>query len=102
MLRSCPPRSALIRATLHLVNKEYGPLAEDFITLGMLPRDVDRARVVPALTSVFAEALRGGVSNLSFGDLSANLGETCLLLALPLALRGQPSRWLRADRAPHP
>ena len=76
--------------------------AEDFITLGMLPRDVDRARVVPALTSVFAEALRGGVSNLSFGDLSANLGETCLLLALPLALRGQPSRWLRADRAPHP
>ena len=29
---------------------------------------------MPALTGVFAEALRGGVSNLSFGELSGNLG----------------------------
>ena len=31
--------------------------------------------MVAALTGVFAEALRGGVSNLSFGDLSGQLGE---------------------------
>lgn len=30
---------------------------------------------MPALTGVFAEALRGGVSNLSFGELSGQLGE---------------------------
>lgn len=30
---------------------------------------------MPALTGVFAEALKGGVSNLSFGDLSGQLGE---------------------------
>lgn len=69
-------RQGLIRATLHLVNREYKALADDFITLGMLPADSDREKIVPALTSVFAEALAGGVNNLSFGDLSANLGRT--------------------------
>lgn len=69
-------RQGLIRATLHLVNREYGALAEDFITLGMLPSDADREAVVPALTAVFAQALKGGVNNLSFGQLSTNLGQT--------------------------
>jgi hypothetical protein len=32
--------------------------------------------VVPALTGVFQRALEQGVSNLSFGDLSLNLGRT--------------------------
>jgi aarF domain-containing kinase len=69
-------RQGLIQATLHLVNREYKALADDFITLGMLPEDSDRAQIVPALTSVFAKALEGGVNNLSFGDLSSNLGRT--------------------------
>lgn len=69
-------RQGLIQATLHLVNREYQALAEDFITLGMLPEDSDRAEIVPALTGVFAKALEGGVNNLSFGDLSGNLGRT--------------------------
>jgi aarF domain-containing kinase len=69
-------RRGLIQATLHLVNREYSSLANDFITLGMLPKDSDQEKIVPALTSVFAEALAGGVNNLSFGDLSANLGRT--------------------------
>jgi aarF domain-containing kinase len=69
-------RRGLIQATLHLVNREYEALADDFITLGMLPEDSNKELIVPALTSVFAKALSGGVSNLSFGDLSANLGRT--------------------------
>ena len=39
------------------------------------PQGNEKEAIVPALTSVFAEALRGGVSNLSFGELSGNLGE---------------------------
>lgn len=69
-------RRGLIRATLHLVNREYEALADDFVTLGMLPKDSDKSKIVPALTGVFAQALAGGVNNLSFGDLSANLGRT--------------------------
>jgi aarF domain-containing kinase len=30
-----PVRRALLRATLHLVNREYAALAEDFVALGM-------------------------------------------------------------------
>ncbi|EFN55778.1 hypothetical protein CHLNCDRAFT_57703 [Chlorella variabilis] len=71
-------RRGLMRATLHLVNREFEALADDFVTLGMLPKAgaLEKPEVVEALTSVFAEALKGGVSNLSFGDLSGQLGRT--------------------------
>lgn len=69
-------RRGLIRATLHLVNREFGALADDFITLGLLPPGSDRATIVPALTSVFQGALAKGVSNISFGELSSSLGTT--------------------------
>ncbi|KAL4451900.1 hypothetical protein ABPG75_007562 [Micractinium tetrahymenae] len=71
-------RRGLMRATLHLVNREFEALADDFVTLGMLPKTEgeEKEAIVPALTGVFAEALKGGVSNLSFGDLSGQLGRT--------------------------
>lgn len=71
-----PIRQGLMRATLHLVNREYASLADDFITLGLLPEGSIRSEIIPALTGVFQEALKEGVSNLSFSDLSGNLGRT--------------------------
>lgn len=53
-----------------LHRREYEALADDFIKLGLLPPGSDRSVIVPALTGVFQQALAGGVSNLSFGDLS--------------------------------
>ncbi|KAK9810801.1 hypothetical protein WJX73_008900 [Symbiochloris irregularis] len=69
-------RRSLITATLHLVNREFGELADDFVQLGLLPPGSDREAIVPALTGVFSEAVAGGVSNISFGQLSGNLGRT--------------------------
>lgn len=46
-------RRGLIRATLHLVNREFEALADDFITLGLLPPGADQETIVPALTAVF-------------------------------------------------
>lgn len=43
-------RQALIRATLHLVNREFNELAKDFVTLGFLPGGADKSVIVPALT----------------------------------------------------
>ena len=40
----------------------------------LMQGDEQAEKIVPALTGVFAEALKGGVSNLSFGDLSGQLG----------------------------
>ncbi len=54
MMGSIEPsvRQALIRATLHLVNREYELLAEDFVALGLLPRGSDMDQVIPALTGM--------------------------------------------------
>lgn len=71
-----PVRDALLRATLHLVNRDYDKLADDFVALGFLPPGSDRSKVIPALTGVFQVALSQGVNNLSFGDLAGNLGKT--------------------------
>ena len=71
-------RQGLIQATMHLVNGEYERLQADFVTLGMLPDDpeVDKGEIVDALTDVFEEALSRGISEVSFGGLSAKLGRT--------------------------
>lgn len=39
-LVAAPPCACrgLMRATLHLVNREFEALADDFVTLGMLPK----------------------------------------------------------------
>ena len=58
------------------MNREFVELADDFVTLGLLPAGSDRNVIVPALTEVFSEAIAGGVSNISFGQLSGNLGRT--------------------------
>jgi len=33
-----------------MVNREFGELAADFVSLGLLPPGADRAAIVPALT----------------------------------------------------
>lgn len=69
-------RRGLIQATLHLVNREFDALADDFVTLGLLPPGSDKTEITPALTGVFQDALANGVNNLNFGDLSGSLGQT--------------------------
>jgi tRNA A-37 threonylcarbamoyl transferase component Bud32 len=45
-------RQGLVRATLHMVNQEFDQLAEDFVTLGLLPDDSKQSKeqIVRALT----------------------------------------------------
>lgn len=69
-------REGLIEACVHLVNREFNLLAKDFVTLGLLPPTADMSAVAPALTGVFQSAIAGGVRNISFGDLSGDLGRT--------------------------
>ena len=56
----------MIQATLHMVNREFDELADDFITLGMLPAGSDMNAIVPALTQLFGKALAKGVSNIRY------------------------------------
>ncbi len=58
------------------MNREFDALADDFVTLGLLPPGSDKTEITPALTGVFQDALANGVNNLNFGDLSGSLGQT--------------------------
>lgn len=69
-------RDGFIEACIHLINRDFDSLAEDFVTLGLLPPTADKDAVTKALTGVFQNAVNKGVRNISFGDLLANLGRT--------------------------
>ncbi|XP_077224324.1 protein kinase superfamily protein isoform X1 [Tasmannia lanceolata] len=69
-------RYGFVEACLHLVNRDFEALANDFVTLGLLPPTVQKGEVTKALTDVFQSAVNKGVRNISFGDLSGNLGRT--------------------------
>lgn len=47
-----PIRLGLIRATLHLVNQEFDLLADDYVSLGLLPKDTEFSQtdIIAALT----------------------------------------------------
>ncbi|RWR89845.1 hypothetical protein CKAN_01891700 [Cinnamomum micranthum f. kanehirae] len=69
-------RDGFVEACLHLVNRDFDALAKDFVTLGLLPPTAQKGEVTKALTDVFQSAMNKGVRNISFGDLSGNLGRT--------------------------
>eukprot|EP00268_Persea_americana_P031556 TRINITY_DN3077_c0_g1_i10.p1 TRINITY_DN3077_c0_g1~~TRINITY_DN3077_c0_g1_i10.p1 ORF type:complete len:372 (-),score=69.34 TRINITY_DN3077_c0_g1_i10:601-1716(-) len=69
-------RDGFVEACLHLVNRDFDALAKDFVTLGLLPPTAQKGEVTKALTDVFQSAVNKGVRNISFGDLSGNLGRT--------------------------
>lgn len=67
-------RTDLLRSIAHLVNREYGALADDFVRLDFLPPGTDTAPIVPLLREAFAAASTGDkTSDLSFGALADSL-----------------------------
>uniref|UniRef100_J3M1U8 Protein kinase domain-containing protein n=1 Tax=Oryza brachyantha TaxID=4533 RepID=J3M1U8_ORYBR len=79
-------RDGFIEACLHLVNRDFDGLAKDFVTLGLLPPTAQKDEVTNALTGVFQNAVDRGVQNISFGDLSGNLGINSSSRYLPTSL----------------
>ncbi len=59
-------RVGLIRAVVHLVNKRFDKLSNDFVQLGFLSKEVDLAPIAPAFESVFTSALEIGVNKMDF------------------------------------
>ena len=59
-------RIGLIRAVVHLVNKRFDKLSNDFVQLGFLSEEVDLTPIAPAFESVFTSALEIGVNKMDF------------------------------------
>jgi predicted unusual protein kinase regulating ubiquinone biosynthesis (AarF/ABC1/UbiB family) len=66
-------RTGLIQAVVHLVNRNFSKLSNDFVSLGFLAEDVDLSPIVPAFESVFGQALEMGVSRMDFKAVTDDL-----------------------------
>ena len=66
----------MIEAIAHLINRDYSLIGEDFKNMDFIPREVDTAPIVPALSKVFDVALAGGgAKSINFQELAADLAE---------------------------
>ncbi|KAL7470637.1 hypothetical protein ACHAXS_010881 [Conticribra weissflogii] len=50
----------MISAVIHLANKDYGSLVDDFIRLKILPTDCDRATIIPLMDKALSPYVKGG------------------------------------------
>ncbi|MTF38126.1 ABC1 kinase family protein [Cyanobacterium aponinum] len=59
-------RYGLIDAVVHLVNRDFEALAQDYVKLDFLTPDTDLTPIIPALANVFNNALGASVAELNF------------------------------------
>lgn len=50
----------MISAVIHLANKDYASLVDDFIRLKILPTDCDRAAIIPLMDKALSPYVKGG------------------------------------------
>ena len=66
-------RTGLIQAVVHLVNRNFGKLSKDFVSLGFLAEDVNLEPIVPAFEKVLGQAIEQGVSRMDFKAVTDDL-----------------------------
>lgn len=50
----------IVSSIIHLANKDYPALVDDFISLGILPPDCDRPKVIPLMDKALSPYVKGG------------------------------------------
>ncbi|MEB3829660.1 ABC1 kinase family protein [Phormidium sp. CCY1219] len=68
-------RYGLIQAVVHLVNRDFEGLAQDYVKLEFLSPDTDLTPIIPALANVFNDALGASVAELNFKSITDQLSE---------------------------
>ncbi len=66
-------RYGLIEAVVHLVNRDFSGLAQDYIKLDFLTPDTNVTPIIPALAGVFNDALGATVAELNFKSITDKL-----------------------------
>ncbi|HEY9641320.1 MAG TPA: AarF/ABC1/UbiB kinase family protein [Coleofasciculaceae cyanobacterium] len=68
-------RYGLIEAIVHLVNRDFNGLANDYVKLEFLTPDTDLTPIIPALANVFGRALGATVAELNFKSMTDQLSQ---------------------------
>ena len=68
-------KETLVDSVVHLINRDYVNLANDFVKLGFLMPDVDVRPLVPALETVFQDALGASVGDFNFKSVTDSFSE---------------------------
>jgi predicted unusual protein kinase regulating ubiquinone biosynthesis (AarF/ABC1/UbiB family) len=63
-------RYGLIEAVVHLVNRDFEALAQDYVNLEFLTPETDLKPIIPALAQVFGNALGASVAELNFKSIT--------------------------------
>ena len=87
-------RLTLTGAVVHLINRDFQALAQDFVALGFLNPSTDLAPIVPALEEVLGGALGDNVGSFNFKAITDRFSE--LMYAYPFRV---PARFALIIRA---
>ena len=68
-------RYGLIEAIVHLVNRDFEGLANDYVKLDFLSPDTNLLPIIPALENVFNSALGASVAELNFKSMTDQLSQ---------------------------
>ncbi|MEM8641296.1 MAG: AarF/ABC1/UbiB kinase family protein [Cyanobacteria bacterium P01_G01_bin.54] len=68
-------RYGLIEAVVHLVNRDFESLAQDYVNLEFLTPETDLTPIIPALTEVFGNALGASVAQLNFKSITDQMSD---------------------------
>lgn len=65
---------AMVSAIVHLANRDWPKVIDDFVVLKFLPEDIDTSKVVPVIGAILDQALEGGGAKaINFQSLSDEL-----------------------------
>lgn len=68
-------RYAIISHVVHLVNRDYLAMCDDYYALEFMDRSVDTSPIAPALAAFFDNVLDQSVAQLNFKAIVDGLGE---------------------------
>ena len=68
-------KETLVDSVVHLINRDYEDLANDFVKLGFLMPNTDVRPIVPALEAVFQNAIGASVGDFNFKSITDKFSE---------------------------
>jgi predicted unusual protein kinase regulating ubiquinone biosynthesis (AarF/ABC1/UbiB family) len=87
-------KETIAGSVVHLINKDYISLTDDFVKLGFLTPEIDISPIIPALERVMGNAIGESVGNFNFKTITDEFSE--LMFQYPFRIPAQFSLIIRS------